>query len=91
MLKETCFFQVSITEDFTINERKKIKEMHEQAKKLNKNNNNKGFNWRVRGSPRTKLRLVKKLQNQTKIFSNYKPKCSTEEMVIDWALTDDDE
>jgi len=90
MLKETCFFQVSITEDFTINERKKIKEMHEQAKKLNKDNKNKDFNWRVRGSPRTKLRIVKKLQNQTNISSNYnEQKYTTEEIVSDWASTDD--
>ena len=50
---------LSITDDFTINERKKIKEMHQKAKNMNKGENG-DFVWRVRGSPRTSLRLVRK-------------------------------
>ena len=56
---------LSITDDFTINERKKIKEMHQKAKNLNKENNG-DFVWRVRGSPRTSLRLVRKPRIETK-------------------------
>jgi len=52
--------QISITEDFTIKERQMIKELHEEAK--NRNDNNENFIWRVRGSPRTSLRLKKILK-----------------------------
>ena len=46
---------ISITHDFTVNERKTIKEMCEKAKRMN--SDVKGdFVWRVRGSPRTPFR-----------------------------------
>ena len=56
---------LSIRDDFTINERKKIKEKCQEAKNLNKGNNG-DFVWRVRGSPRTRLRLVQKARIETK-------------------------
>jgi len=56
---------VSIAEDFTIEERKKIKEFHEEAKKRNADENNKNFIWLVRGSPRTSLRLEKILKTSS--------------------------
>ena len=49
---------VSVTEDFTITERKKIKDICEQAKRKNSECHSE-FVWRVRGSPRTFLRLIK--------------------------------
>ena len=49
---------LSFTDDFTVNERRKIKKMHESAKKKNSGCDD-NFVWRVRGSPRTSLRLVK--------------------------------
>jgi len=49
----------SITEDFTSRERKKIKELHEEAKQRNSLNTDQTFVWRVRGNPRTSLRLAK--------------------------------
>ena len=56
---------LSIRDDFTINERKRIKEKCHEAKNLNKRNNG-DFVWRVRGSPRTRLRLVQKARIPTK-------------------------
>ena len=53
---------ISITEDFTITERKKIKEKCEEAKKKNSECDGE-FVWRVRGSPRTFLRLIKTPKN----------------------------
>ena len=53
---------ISITDDFTINERKRIKEMHEQAKKMNTEHDG-DFIWRVRGNPRTSLCFVKRPRN----------------------------
>ena len=47
----TCDFRIS--EDFSIRERKIIKEWHEKARK--KNEQDKCCVWKVRGSPRTKL------------------------------------
>ena len=53
---------LSITDDFTINERKKIKEMCVKARKMNFDNDG-DFVWCVRGNPRTSLRLIKKSRN----------------------------
>ena len=49
---------ISITDDFTINERKIIKEKCKKAKEMNFANDG-DFIWRVRGSPRTSLRFAK--------------------------------
>ena len=64
-LKRFGHFGLSVTDDFTINERKRIKEKCQEAKNLNKGNNG-DFVWRVRGSPRTRLRLVQKARIPTK-------------------------
>ena len=89
-LKETIFNDlISITEDFTIKERKKIKEMHEKANKLNEEIINKDFKWRVRGSPRTNLRLIKKFLIKPKKSSNCRPKPTLED--IEWTSSDDEE
>jgi len=58
----------SITDDFTINERKIIKDMCQKAKKMNSKNDD--FVWHVRGSPRTNLRLVRKSRTKTKTTSS---------------------
>ena len=69
--------RLSITNDFTINEQKKIKEMNDKAKKMNSGNEGDliDFKWSVRGSPRTKLRFIKKISENTKTFSivNHNP------------------
>ena len=88
-LKETIFDELSITEDFTIKERKKIKEIHEKAKKLNEEIINNDFKWRVRGSPRTNLRLIKKFLIKPKKSSNCRPKPTLED--IEWTSSDDEE
>ena len=63
--------RLSITDDFTINERKKIKDMNDKAKKMNSGNEGDliDFKWSVRGSPRTKLRFIKKFPKTQKDFS----------------------
>ena len=53
------YYQISVTEDYTLAERKKIKELHEQAKRLNNDGEDNDYMWRVRGSPRTSLYLKK--------------------------------
>ena len=50
---------ISITEDFTMNERKMIKKWRQKMDERNKNESKGGSKWRLRGSPRTALRLVK--------------------------------
>ena len=60
-LKQYGYRGISITDDFTIEERKKIKEMYEKAKENSKNDRD--FIWRVRGSPRTSFRLIKTPRN----------------------------
>ena len=59
---------LSMRDDFTINERKMIKEKCQEATNLNKGNNGDfgDFVWRVRGGPRTKPRLVQKARIPTK-------------------------
>ena len=59
------YLKLSITDDLTIKERKKIKEMHEKAKKKNSECDGGDFIWRVRGSPRTYLRLIKTPRNRS--------------------------
>ena len=54
-LKTMGYLRISISDDFTIKEREKIKEMHEKAKKKNTECDGGDFIWRVRGSPRTCL------------------------------------
>jgi len=51
-------YTVSVTEDYTRNERTKIKELYMKAKQLNEENNDKENTiWRVRGCPRASLYL----------------------------------
>ena len=64
-LKSMGYLRISVTDDFTINERKKIKEMHENAKKKNTECDDGDFIWRVRGSPRTYLHLKKIPRNRS--------------------------
>ena len=52
------YIGVSITEDFTINERNTIKRWRQKMNEKNKEDIN-GNCWRLRGSPRTSLRLIK--------------------------------
>ena len=60
VLKDFSHYEhLSITEDLTIKERNKIKKLHQEAKKLNAEDDNNTYLWRVRGSPRTSLRLQK--------------------------------
>ena len=64
-LKQYGYQGISVTDDFTIEERKKLKEMCEKAKKMNSENDG-DFIWRVRGSPRTSLRFIKTPRKVTK-------------------------
>ena len=80
-LKQYGYQGISITDDFTINERDKIKEMCEKAKKMNSESGD--FVWRVRGSPRTSLRFIKIPRN---IPNKNTPSLSS--ISDDW--TDDD-
>ena len=50
--------KLSITHDYTIDERKVIKEYVEEAKKRN-NTGTKGYVWKVRGTPRNGMKLMK--------------------------------
>ena len=61
--------RVSVTYDYTLEERRLIKEFVEEAKRRNMNagndnDRNEGYAWRVRGTPKTKLRIVK-IRQQT--------------------------
>ena len=57
-LKNIHAYNISITEDYTKNERMKIKEQYMKAKKLNEEaNGSENYVWRVRGCPRTSLYL----------------------------------
>ena len=54
--------RISITHDYTLEERRLIKGTVDEAKRRNLNENNDGkqdFLWKVRGTPKTKLRIVK--------------------------------
>ena len=65
-LKNLGYIGLSITDDFSINERKKIKEMCQEAKKKTADSGG-DFIWRVRGSPRTSLYFIK---TSREIFDN---------------------
>ena len=60
MLKDakTKFTHLSITDDYTVEERKTIKAYVEESRKRN-NTRPMGFRWKVRGTPRQGMRLVK--------------------------------
>ena len=66
---------VSITNDFTLEERKQIKEMVDEAKRRNDNESNDGtskdYAWKLRGNPRIGMRLVNVAihQQQYTLFS----------------------
>ena len=54
--------RISITHDYTLEERKLIKKLVEESKRRNMNENNKETNdfvWKVRGTPKTRMRIVK--------------------------------
>ena len=64
MLKNvrTRFGNISITHEYTLEERNLIKKCVEDAKRRNTHRANE-YRWKVRGTPRTRLRLVK-IMNQ---------------------------
>ena len=51
------FQKISVTEDYTQEERKEIKRWVDEAKERTKKDD--GYVWKIRGSPRSKLRFVK--------------------------------
>ena len=51
------FQKISVTEDYTQEERKEIKRWVDEAKERTKKGD--GYVWKIRGSPRSKLRFVK--------------------------------
>ena len=65
-LKNLGYIGLSITDDFSINERKKIKAMCQEAKRKTADSGG-DFIWRVRGSPRTSLYFIK---TSREIFDN---------------------
>ena len=55
---------ISVTEDYTMDERKVIKEWNEKAKARNENEPvGSMYEWKVRGSPKNGI-LLKKFQNR---------------------------
>ena len=54
---QEIYRKISITEDYTQEERREIKRWVDEAKERTKREV--GYEWKVRGTPRTKLRLVK--------------------------------
>ena len=50
--------RISVTEDYIVEDRQRIKKLADQAKELNRDEN-KDFIWRVRGSPKNGLSLVR--------------------------------
>ena len=56
---EMEFGKISVTEDHTIEERQEIKTWVEKAKAKHQEGDNPETIWRVRGSPKHGLRLVK--------------------------------
>ena len=60
-IKENSRYEgISITEDFTIKERQLSKEWVEKSKEKNENlSSTSNFKWKVRGTPRTGLYLLK--------------------------------
>ena len=52
------FRRISITEDYTQDERQEIKRWVEEAKSRTQDSED-GYKWKVRGSPRSQLRLVR--------------------------------
>ena len=83
-LKDSGYPYVSVRDDFTINERRKIKDLYEEAKKKNEENSG-DLIWCVRGSPRTSLRLVKRPKK------SYKQKFAGQEIQYDSLSSDDDD
>ena len=58
------FKGISVIEDYTINERRLVKDMSDKAKEYNdKESPDSNYIWRVRGSPKNGL-IVKKLRKQ---------------------------
>ena len=53
----TSLRSISVRDDYTIEERKLIKTMNEEAKKRNQAEN--VTHWKVRGTPKNGLRVVK--------------------------------
>ena len=64
-LKKLKGFDVRITEDLTKRERKLCSEWKQKAEKMNENNGDKSFKWRVRGSPRSGLYIKKVYCNKS--------------------------
>ena len=52
------FKRISITHDYTLEERKTIKEWVKEAKRRNMNENER-YTWKVRGTPKTEMRIIK--------------------------------
>ena len=51
------FEKISITHDYTLEERKKIKEWVEEANRRNMNEKER-YKWKVRGTPKTAMRMI---------------------------------
>ena len=54
--------KISITHDYTVEERALIREMVDEAKRRNLSGNTDGkqdFLWKVRGTPKTRMQIVK--------------------------------
>ena len=62
--------KIRIIEDLTIKERNLVKEWCDKADKMNENNDDEKFKWRVRGSPRSGL-YIKKIYCKTHCNTSY--------------------
>ena len=65
-------YKISVTEDYTRKERKKIKEKVVEAKRLNDEESRKdnNFIWRVRGCPRTSQRYHGQIRQNQRLGNN---------------------
>ena len=63
---DELFRRIHVTEDYSVDERSAIKKKVEQAAKRNQYEKDESVVWKVRGTPKNGLRLVKftKLTNQ---------------------------
>ena len=78
--------KISITHDYTVEERALIREMVDEAKRRNLSGNTDGkqdFLWKVRGTPKTRMQIVKIGINRSKDQRHDKDNESTHELLIE--------
>ena len=54
-----AYKSISITNDYTLNERLLIKEFHEKTKRKNASEEDSNYIWRTKGSPKNGLSIIR--------------------------------